>query len=111
MCRDMTSVVEQPRTENWPPKHPSVDRTSGCAAAGQDAEGVKLDRPVSIASNVQMEPEKPTATRSDYAYEVEIAKDRQSDGDDDGGGPSVHDIKRALKQNFVNTGVINDVTV
>ena len=40
---------------------------------------------------------------------VEAREERAEEGKED--GPSLHDVKRALKNNFRATGVIDDVTV
>lgn len=39
------------------------------------------------------------------------AREKRAEEEGEGDGPSLHDVKRALKNNFRATGVIDDVTV
>lgn len=50
-------------------------------------------------------------TRDEEAEQEEEKIRHQSDEQPDEGGASLHDVKRALRNNFRATGVIDDVTV
>lgn len=98
--------------ENWPSANGDV------VAAAQEQEK-KLYRSFSMPTSGRREAKRKEAHDDGAIADGENkmhhrGRDRQRDrvgnaaGDD---GPSVHDIQRALKQNFVNAGVIDEVTV
>lgn len=97
--------------ENWP-------SPNGDVAAAAEEQEKRLNRSFSMPTSSSRETERKevhgvvVGGESKMPHEEEDRRDGLDRVDDVViGDPSVQDIQRALKQNFVNTGVIDDVTV
>lgn len=96
------------------PQHAVAGGDQDAANSGTTAAAVENEVDVfrSTSAHAASSSDNTQSTNAIGAVQDSHVMDLGNQGDGDGQGePSVRDIQRALKKNFVNTGVIDDVTV